>query len=306
MKTNEIPSTPPTPRAGSGVFLVPFGKRLFLFACVTVVFFIIGAVIVGLIASKGTTPSLRVATIMQDIMLFIAPAIVTACFITRMPARFLLLDRRPSAVLALLGVAALFASVPAMNALVAWNEGLSLPESLRPLEEAMKQSEEAARAMVDMLIGDRHSIGSLVMALLIVGVMAGFSEEIYFRGTLQRLLSTGSVNPHVAVWVTAFIFSAVHMQFYGFFPRLLLGAFFGYMAWWAGSVWIPMIVHTVNNMTVVAGEFASPGFGVGFDTVGTEPTSGSVVLVAASVVLTALLLWGFKKYSDRENGSVVS
>lgn len=279
-------------------FTVSFGNRVLLFVCITAICFLIGALLVALVASKATPPAVRVATILQDIMLFILPAVAFSCIITRMPARFLMIDRPPRLLPMAIALAALFASVPAMNALVAWNENLHLPESMAAVEQAMRDSENAAKGMIDTLIGDRSSVGSLIMALLIVGVMAGLSEEIYFRGGMQRLLATGPVNPNAAIWLTAFIFSAIHFQFFGFFPRLLLGAYFGYLAWWSKSLWIPIIVHMVNNMTVVVGEFYGSDFGIGFDTVGTENSASATVWIVISAILTSALLYLFYRLNN--------
>ncbi len=55
----------------------------------------------------------------------------------------------------------------------------------------------------------------------------------------------------MGIWVSAILFSALHMQFYGFFPRMLLGAFFGYLLLWSGSLWLPIIAHFVNNCVAV-------------------------------------------------------
>lgn len=279
-----------------GRFLVGFGQRLFLFACVTVICFLIGAVAVSFIISKGSTPAMRVSAIVQDMMLFIVPALATACLITRQPARFLMVETVPSFILVILAIGGLYAAVPLMNMTVTWNESISLPPSLKDLEDAMRQSEDAARASIALLIGDRHSIGSLIMAILIVGVMAGFSEEIFFRGTMQRLLTTGPINAHVAIWITAFMFSAIHMQFYGFVPRLLLGAYFGYLAWWTRSLWIPVIVHVINNTTVIIGEFMSSGEKSRFDTIGA--TSSDYIWVAVSAIMTVLLIVALYKITE--------
>ena len=64
---------------------------------------------------------------------------------------------------------------------------------------------------------------------------------------LQPLLISDKKNIHVAVWVSAFVFSAIHMQFYGFIPRMLLGGLYGYLLFWSGSLWLPVIAHFVNN-----------------------------------------------------------
>ena len=54
-------------------------------------------------------------------------------------------------------------------------------------------------------------------------------------------------NIHLSIWASAIIFSAIHFQFYGFIPRLLLGALFGYLYYWSGNLLIPMFAHFVNN-----------------------------------------------------------
>ena len=95
------------------------------------------------------------------------------------------------------------------------------------------------------------SVPALIVNILIIGVGAGVAEEILFRGCFQRLLVTGGINHHVAIWCVAFIFSAIHFQFFGFVPRMLLGAYFGYLMYWSKSVWIPAIAHTLNNTMVV-------------------------------------------------------
>ncbi|MDE6491112.1 MAG: CPBP family intramembrane metalloprotease, partial [Muribaculaceae bacterium] len=147
-------------------------------------------------------------------------------------------------------------------------------------------SEERARALTATLMGG-GSVMDLIMGLLVVGVLAGVSEELFFRGALQRLLMTRPMNPHVAIWITAVIFSVFHFQFFGFFPRMLLGAFLGYAAWWSGSLWVPVVVHALNNMLVVlASWLKETGYStVDFDSVGACGSVADVVLVGASVVL---------------------
>ena len=98
-----------------------------------------------------------------------------------------------------------------------------------------------------------NTFGSLIVTVLMVGLMTGIGEELTFRGIIQSLVTEKSNNHHIAIWVTAIIFSAIHFQFFGFFPRMLLGAFFGYLMVWSGSIWLPIYAHFLNNsMAVVA------------------------------------------------------
>lgn len=271
-------------------FNVPAAQRYVLFICATALCLIVASVIMGLIVHGGVTPArLRIATVIQDVIIFVLPALATAMIITRRPATFLAVDAKPDWVSVALTVAALLASVPAMNMIIAWNEHLTLPGSMGALEAWMRSSEQSARDMVRMLMSGT-SVGSLVLAILIMGVLAGFSEELFFRGTLQRLMSTTPVNAHVAIWVTAIIFSAIHMQFFGFVPRLLLGAFFGYLVWWSGSLWLAVIAHVTNNICASAGMWLSESGSANLNEIGAMDTPIDWGTAGASLLLTAFLI----------------
>ena len=232
---------------------ISFSKKIGLFLCLWLFSTIIGSFIVGFITLKfgvDSTPALRIATIIQDIVIFILPAIATAMLITRLPATFLSIDKFAQKKHYILTLITLIVSIPAMNYIIAWNESMQLPESMKGIEEWMRNSENNAAIMVKTMLG-QPDIPNLIMSILIVGVLAGLSEELFFRGALQKILLSKPMNGHIAIWITAFIFSAIHMQFYGFIPRLLLGAFFGYLVVWSGSLWLPIVAHAFNNITTV-------------------------------------------------------
>ncbi|MDE6556296.1 MAG: CPBP family intramembrane metalloprotease, partial [Duncaniella sp.] len=140
--------------------------------------------------------------------------------------------------------------VPLMNLLIEWNASLHLPDSMGSIETWMRNAETNAALQTDMMLAGT-GVGVLIVNLLVIAVMAGVSEELFFRAGLQRLLTTGGVNIHVSVWACALIFSAFHLQFFGFFPRLLLGALFGYLLVASKSVWLPAAAHMLNNAMVV-------------------------------------------------------
>lgn len=281
-------------------FTISLTKRLLLFACISIVGYLICSVLAGLAIYKFgmTVPVVRILTVAQDIFVFILPAILIAILITRLPATFLCADRIPSPNVSAWGIITLTVSIPAMEWLIAWNGSITLPESLRELETVLRESEKTAGDFVEMVLGGYDTI-SIVMGVLIVGILAGFSEEIFFRGTLQRMLTTGRLNRHVAVWITAFIFSAFHFQFYGFAPRLLLGALFGYALIWSGSLWVPVILHAFNNSVYVVTRGLTEG--AVSDTTGMPAEMVfNPWLVCASVILTAIsiyMMWRTSKAS---------
>ncbi len=130
------------------------------------------------------------------------------------------------------------------------NESMELPASLSGLESVLKAMEDSM-AELTKFITNFDEIWELAIAILVIGVIAGIGEEVLFRGLIQRKIYLATKNPHVAIWVSAIIFSAIHFQFYGFLPRMFLGAMFGYFYFYSGNLWIPICAHIFNNSLAV-------------------------------------------------------
>ncbi len=192
----------------------------------------------------------------QALLAFAGTAAVVAKFVSRRPAGFLGLTQsvtwRP-----FVGVLIVYAlAMPFLNQLIYYNSLMTLPEALAPLENYMRQMEEMnGKVVATVLAGD--SIWVLLSGILVIGVLTGFGEEMLFRGALQRSLDIYPPMRQWAIWISAVIFSAVHLQFFGFFPRLLLGAFFGYLLYSSGSLWPGVFAHALNNSIVVVATWLS-------------------------------------------------
>ncbi|MBD5317592.1 MAG: CPBP family intramembrane metalloprotease [Bacteroides sp.] len=261
-------------------------KRLFiLFATMVIGLLIVG--VLTMILGTGTTKMLRLSTLFQDIFMFILPAVATAMLSSRLPANFLCISKGFTLQALLVAVLLMIVSVPFQNAVIHWNETLSLPESMASVEAWMKAAEERAQQNIGVLMGGT-SVPDLIVSILIVGVLAALSEELFFRGALQRILQGNGAKAHMAIWTAAVIFSAFHLQFYGFFPRLLLGAFFGYLLWWSGSLWLPVTVHAFNNIIVVTSDWHARRYAT--DNISESLGNSSIAVILLSVVLTAAAL----------------
>lgn len=269
-------------------FTISLPKRLGLFVLVAFLCFVITSLLIGFVIKifGMTEPSTRILAVIQDLVLFMLPALVTAMLITRLPATFLMIDRRPELKLLMWGLLALVFSIPAMETIIAWNNQLQLPPAL---EEQLRQAEMQAQQMIEVMLGG-HNVGSLVMGILLVGMLAPLAEELFFRGCLQRLFTTGGMNIHLAVWITAIIFSAMHGQVYGFVPRMLLGALFGYAAVWSRSLWVPVLMHALNNTLYVIGRYIGQANSSLSLPETTALTTGTLLIAAASLLLTAACL----------------
>lgn len=288
----------------SGMKLAHPGLALVILFAFFAFFLIITPILSGLIAHFCQKPVVvvRLSMIIQDILVFILPAIATALLATRLPARLLAIDRMPSLKVAFIAVAVLLSSMPIMNIIVEWNQSVKFPESLSELELTFRNLEETAQGVVDSLMAGA-SVGSLIVSILIIGVLAGFSEELFFRGAMQRIFMSGTMNGHMAIWTVAVIFSLFHFQFFGFVPRVLLGGYFGYLLWWSRSVWLPVLLHVVNNSLVVFFTWRTvnyPEASINPDKIGTDLTLWENWLMAGiSVVVTSFLIVLLKKECRR-------
>lgn len=144
----------------------------------------------------------------------------------------------------------MFAFMPFMEWTALWNQKMHLPSGLEGVELWMKTKEAEAMRMTYLLL-KVNGIGDFILNLFMIAILPAIAEELMFRGGVQRSFSRMFKNPHVAIWLAAFIFSAIHLQFYGFLPRLLLGALFGYIYLWTGNLWYAILAHFLNNAYAV-------------------------------------------------------
>lgn len=279
----------------SGMRISSPALALMILAASFAFFLILVPVITGLLGKTGMKDEalVRISMVIQDVFVFILPALLAALLATRLPAKLLAVDRAPGVIVTVLSILALLVSMPAMNLVVEWNNNLHLPESMAAIESQLRNMEDAAANTINTLM-EGAGIGSLVVSILIIGVLAGFSEELFFRGAMQRIIMCTKVNGHVAVWLVAIIFSMLHFQFFGFVPRVLLGAYFGYLLWWSRSLWLPIFVHVFNNSVVVYNTWRTanaPGDTLDIDKIGTDLTTWSgIITVAVSLVLTVAVM----------------
>lgn len=126
------------------------------------------------------------------------------------------------------------------------NENFVFPESMKGLETVLKGMEDQL-AKATKFFTTFTSFWQFILAFIVIAIIAGVGEELVFRGLLMRKLFLGIKNIHVAIWLAGFIFAVIHFQFYGILPRMMLGVLFGYLYYWTGNIWVPIIAHIFNN-----------------------------------------------------------
>ncbi len=126
------------------------------------------------------------------------------------------------------------------------NAAVHLPSWLSGIEKWMIEKEQTADNLIDSLISSER-FWVMLLNLLTIAVLPAIAEELIFRGVLQKIFSKLFRSDHFGIWFTAFVFSTVHFQFFGFVPRFILGLTFGYLYFWSSTIWVPVTAHFINN-----------------------------------------------------------
>ncbi len=248
-------------------------------------------IVLQLMASDPTSPEMiRINLCIQDVFLFILTPILAQYFLFREPAvQTFRLNKAPVSIF-LTGMAAIVLLTPVIDWLAEWNKGLQLPASLEALQLKMEEYERSAELLLNTILHDDR-LAILGVNIFIIAVLASVGEELLFRGLIQRLLQrwTGG-RIHLAVWITAFIFSAIHFQFFGFVPRVLLGALLGYLFAYSGSLWVCIAAHTFNNALTVLSLPGQPYNATWEWTHYLQHTSNSPLMIVTSILFTGMCM----------------
>lgn len=227
-------------------------ERIFILTALVIVGFILSAVVSLIITIMSDRLSelglLRISQISSQLLTFVFPPILYVLLTKEKPMKALGFNKIP--LWSLLGILMMYAILPINNVFAEWNAGLRLPESMKAIEEIIKSLQEQASIITEKML-NVSNISGLIINLIMIAGLAALGEELLFRSLLQPFLIKICRNVHVGIFITSAIFSFIHFEFYGFIPRLVLGLLLGYMFYYSRSIWVPMIMHFVNNGTAV-------------------------------------------------------
>ncbi|MDD4226933.1 MAG: CPBP family intramembrane glutamic endopeptidase [Mariniphaga sp.] len=242
---------------------------------------------------------LKYFQVVQSIGLFIIPPLLIARLFHGHIASYLFLHKRTSSRSILLATFLIIFSLPLVNFIAMWNAQMELPGWMSGMENWMKNAEENAARLTEAFL-NVETIGGLLFNLFMIALLPAIGEEFLFRGVIQRIFTNWTRNYHWGIWISAILFSALHLQFYGFVPRLLLGVLFGYLLVWSGSMWLPVTAHFLNNGLAVVAMFLidKNQLDPGLEEIGS--TSGSYYLAVISLAVTLLFLWQIKKENTKD------
>lgn len=243
---------------------------------------------------------LKYFQVVQSVGVFIVPPFILAWLYCGEIAAYLQLNKTVTAQSVLLVLILGFSAIPVINLFGELNANMKLPEWLSGVENWIKTREDMASELTEKFL-KVDSFGGYLFNLFMIAFLPAIGEELLFRGVVQRIFTNWTRSLHWGIWISAALFSALHFQFYGFIPRMLLGVMFGYLLVWSGSMWLPIIAHFINNGVAVTGMYLIDKGTIKpeFEEIGS--TGDSIYFSIVSIAVVALLLWLIK----RENAPAV-
>lgn len=229
--------------------------------------------------------------LMQFLGLFLIPSLLFAYFSDPKPLQYIGIQKPVKPVYWILGIASLLIAIP----LVEYTGMLNHKVNFGSAHSWMERMEQEAMQQIKFMLGTQ-TIGELITNLVFISVFAGVGEELFFRGVLQRLFIKAFKNPWAGIIVTAFLFSALHVQFFGFVPRFLLGILLGAVYWYSGSLLTAIVAHFIYDAFFIVLAYFNPQ--IIDDTEGAMFNGSSqIILALVSAALVVLIVWLMKKNS---------
>lgn len=266
-----------------------FGSKLLIFLLLLIfglVFSSVLGILISMMRGGGlmNITNMQITQVCNQVIGLLLPPLLYVMLVYEKPFNYLGCNELPK--WSLLGIVAMFTVLP-FNAWVAkWNENIVFPESMAAWESKLKALHGTYETTSDLLMNGSN----LVIGIVIFGFLAAISEEFMFRSVIQKALVKLFKNAHIGIIVTALVFSAFHTDFYGFFPRFILGLMLGYMFWMSGSIWASIIMHFTNNATIVMLYFLNKKEVINIDVESVGSTNNAFFIILSLVVTVAIFI----------------
>jgi membrane protease YdiL (CAAX protease family) len=238
---------------------------------------------------------LQYLLIAQEISLFIVPGILIL-FLTKSDnegGRAII--KMPSANDIVLVILLTICLLPVTSFTGQLNSGMHFPDWLSGVEQWMTEKEERASGLVELFMESQDNFWPVVLNIFMIAILPAIGEELIFRGIFQNIFSRLFNSGHLAIWLTSFLFSAIHLQFFGFIPRFILGLIFGYLFLWSGTIWLPIISHFLNNSFSVIGSYIQGTENL--NTITDIPLYKQLIGLTLPIIVVIVILFYFRNKS---------
>ena len=283
--------------------------KLFLFVMIVFISALIGVLSIGIIFvdigelnfSPENISQLKIIQLISSVFIFIIPALLFSYFENDQYLKGLGFNSNFKRQNILIILMIILFSQPLVAYCMQLNLDFihSISDYIPKVIESMKQMEKDAKLLTEALL-KMDNIGDLLFNLFLIALIPAIGEEMFFRGVIQKKLKNILRNPHIAILITAFIFSAIHMQFFGFLPRFFLGVILGYLFYYSGSLWMPIIAHFINNALAILLMYLPFSEKINTDISQLENTEISMIQATIFLIIVLFFIYLYKQINSKE------
>lgn len=249
-----------------------------------------------MLEASDPVTAIRISQTFVTIGTFLIPSLLFAYCQNRQWFDYNAANRRPPQSMINMVLILSMTLLPVVGMLSSFNQNIMPQEGT--IAEFMRNLEEAANDILKLVTSQRSS-WDLISNIMVFAVLAGICEEFLFQGALQPLMMKWTKSPHVGILLTAFIFSVLHFQFYGFIPRFMLGVYLGYLFYWSRSLWLPILAHILHNALSILIDFTLQGRGIDTDNMQFTDVHGSIPVTIACTLASAMaIVYIWRTYKD--------
>ncbi len=236
---------------------------------------------------------LKMFQVLNQLSMFIIPPFVLYFLLRKKIENYLGLSISPNINTFIALVFLYIFSIPFIQWSMEINQHMSLPEALSGVESWMKEKEDIGALITEKFL-NVSTLSGFLLNIIMMAVLPAIGEELLFRGLLMRWFSKAISNIHINIIITAFLFSAIHMQFFGFLPRFILGIILGYSYYWTKSIWAPIWLHFINNATTVTVYYWAFNSNSNVNPEEVGNVAGLEYVLLSVIIVAAILRWMYK------------
>jgi uncharacterized protein len=286
------------------IFIAIFVFIVFMFLSMPIAYWLYGPIALNFekfsdVNNPTILPIIKFYQIVQSLGLFVIPPFVIAWFYSKDIKNYLSFGKTIDFRQVFLIVLIVISAMPLINLIANYNSLIRLPQSLAPVEQYMKDMEDSAEKTTLAFL-NTSTIGGLLFNILMVAIIPAIGEELMFRGVLQKIFTNWTRNVHWGILISSFLFTVIHFQFYGLFPRWILGMVFGYLLLWSESIWAPILAHFINNSFAVLGYFMVSKGSLGKESLDAGSTTDAYPYTVMSTVLFIAACYYFSRLNRRQ------
>lgn len=231
------------------IILIAVLASFFLFALTPIVLKLQGVALQDVVDMTDKSPRrvIDAALIIQFLTacgIFLLPALLFAYFTHPRPGKYLGLTKPGKSLQWVLVPVVMLGAAPLFLGIAEWISHFDLGAGVK---KAQEENDRAFSALLSM-----SSPGHFIAAFLVLAILPGLSEELFFRGVIMKFVAKRSRSILPAIVFSSVMFALLHSNIYGMVSIFLAGMLLAAIYYLTGSLWCSIIAHIFyNGMQVI-------------------------------------------------------